>query len=260
MKLTAANYYSREANIAYMSNSQFKQFMKCEAAAMAELRGEWVRPQSTAMLIGSYVDEYFTGNIEQFKDTHPEIFHHRTGELKADYKHANEIIERIERDKLFMEYLSGRHQVIFTRELWGAVWKIKTDSLHSDKIVDLKIIRSLERVMGRSFIEYWDYDQQGAVYTAVEGNGLPFYIAAATKEDIPDIELIHIPEWRLAECRETIAINMPHIMAVKTGKEEPVRCGVCDYCKATKMLKEPIDFSLVGFSQNDINMIMKGAV
>ena len=40
MKLTNQNYYSQEANKTYMSVSQLKSFMKCEAAAMAELRGD----------------------------------------------------------------------------------------------------------------------------------------------------------------------------------------------------------------------------
>ena len=39
MILTAENYYSQEANLAYMSASQFKAFDRCEAAALAELGG-----------------------------------------------------------------------------------------------------------------------------------------------------------------------------------------------------------------------------
>ena len=55
LKLTDDNYYSAEANWDYMSASQFKSFRKCEAAAMAELRGEWGRKESSALLVGSYV-------------------------------------------------------------------------------------------------------------------------------------------------------------------------------------------------------------
>ena len=49
LKLTEANYYSDEANWAYMSASQVKAFRKCEAAAMAELRGEWGRKDTLAL-------------------------------------------------------------------------------------------------------------------------------------------------------------------------------------------------------------------
>ena len=38
-KLTADNYYSPEQNSRFFSVSQYKDFMKCEAAAMAKIRG-----------------------------------------------------------------------------------------------------------------------------------------------------------------------------------------------------------------------------
>lgn len=39
--VTAENYYSPEMNMAYMGSTQFKAFEKCEAAALAELKGEY---------------------------------------------------------------------------------------------------------------------------------------------------------------------------------------------------------------------------
>ena len=41
MKLTYLNYYSQNANKEYMSYSQFKDFLKCPACAMAKIKGEW---------------------------------------------------------------------------------------------------------------------------------------------------------------------------------------------------------------------------
>ena len=49
MKLTNRNYYGKSANQAFMSVSQFKQFQKCEAMALAELSGEYERPKSRAI-------------------------------------------------------------------------------------------------------------------------------------------------------------------------------------------------------------------
>lgn len=63
MNLTNANYYSLEANREFMSVSQLKSFLKCEAAAMAELRGEYTRPTTTALLVGSFVDAWFEGMV-----------------------------------------------------------------------------------------------------------------------------------------------------------------------------------------------------
>jgi hypothetical protein len=42
MKLTEETYYGTEANTQYMSVSQFKDFLKCPAMAMAKIRGEYV--------------------------------------------------------------------------------------------------------------------------------------------------------------------------------------------------------------------------
>ena len=61
MKLTGKNYYNKEANVAFMSVSQFKDFRKCEAMAMAKLKGEYKMPPIKALLLGSFVDEMLTG-------------------------------------------------------------------------------------------------------------------------------------------------------------------------------------------------------
>lgn len=253
MILTNENYYTPEMNWQYMSVSQYKQFQKCEAAAMAQLRGEWTQPKTTALLVGSYVDAWFEGALGQFYEENPEVFK-KDGSLKADFVQAAEIIDRVQADALFMEYMSGRKQVIRTAELFGAKWKIKIDSRLRDKIVDLKVMRSMERVMGKSFVEHWQYDLQMAIYAAVEEKALkrkkPFstYLAVVTKQQPADMEVIEIPAWRREELLKDVERNMPRILAVKTGKAEPERCGVCDYCRATKKLKAPIDFELVGLS------------
>ena len=72
-KLTAANYYSKEANERYFSVSQYKNFLDCPARAMAEIRGEYKQPMTTALLVGSYVDSYFEGTLEQFTHLFPGI-------------------------------------------------------------------------------------------------------------------------------------------------------------------------------------------
>lgn len=252
MKLTNQNYYSQEANKIYMSVSQLKSFMKCEAAAMAELRGEYVRPQTTALLVGSYVDAWFEGTLDIFKQAHKQIFK-RDGTLKADYVQAESIIERVQRDNLFMEYMNGEKQVIKTGEVYGVPFKIKMDSYHpSSKIVDLKIMREMHPIMGKSFVEHWGYDIQGAIYREVEGNGLPFYLAVATKEDETDIAILHIPHERLNEVMWSIKPKIERAALVKSGKVEPIRCGVCPYCRATKVLAEPIDYELAGLSTEEI--------
>lgn len=72
--VTPENYYSPEMNMAYMGSTQFKAFEKCEAAALAELRGEYTPPTSQAFLVGGYIDAWFSGELPLYQAQHPEIF------------------------------------------------------------------------------------------------------------------------------------------------------------------------------------------
>lgn len=251
MKLTQKNYHSLKANQEYFSVSQFKAFMKCPAAALAEIKGEYKREKTPALLVGSFIDAYFEGEeaLVKFMNENQEIFK-KDGSLKAEYVQANEIIKRIERDKLFMEYISGKKQVIMTGEISGIPFKIKIDDLHPGKTVDLKIVRDFEdlRDSERGFVpwfEYWGYDLQGAAYQEIirqNGKGtLPFYLAAATKEKVTDLDIVHIPDEVLLVCLDKIKRDIILFDAIKKGIVEPERCGKCDYCKMIKVLTEPTE-------------------
>lgn len=263
LKLTEANYYSPEANWQYMSASQFKAFRKCEAAAMAELRGEWGRKDTLALLVGSYVDSYFSGELEAFKADHPEMFK-KDGTLKADFAHAQKVAERLERDELTRMLLSGRHQTIKTGRIAGVWYKTKSDSLLSARqveaickafpsvrqlvpfggamIVDLKYMKDFgdiwdeelcERV---SFVEYWGYDIQGAIYQKIDKRAVPFVIVGATKEPEPDIEAMYIPDEDLSNALAFVEDLSPRYAAIKRGETEAVGCGKCAYCRSKKRL------------------------
>lgn len=262
MILTNENYYSVEANREYMSVSQYKDFLSCEAMALATLRGEWKKPTTTALLVGSYIDSWFEGTLDEFRATHPELFK-KGGSLKADFVQAEELIAFAQKDRKLMEYMAGEKQVIMTAEMFGTPWKIKIDSYHpGEKIVDLKVMRSMERIMGKSFVEHWGYDKQMAAYAEVvrrvTGMDLETFLAVITKQDPPDKDVIHIPRWRRVDILSEIERNMPRILAVKSGAVIPQRCGVCEYCRATKMIEAPIDFELVGLSANERRAILGG--
>jgi hypothetical protein len=259
MVLTAENYYSKEANKEYMSVSQYKDFagtygkMACEFSAVEKLEERWARKKTTPLLVGSYVDSYFEGTLEEFKKENPEIFTQK-GELKANYKQAERIIARMERDPMFMQYMSGEKQVIMTGELFGAEWKIKIDSfVRGIAITDLKVMASITKLewvkdIGYlDFVRYWGYDIQGAIYQEIvyqnTGERPPFYIAAGTKEEEPNIEVIHVTQNYLDEAKHMVEMNMPRILRVKNGEAEPDRCEMCDCCRHTKVLKRPISIT-----------------
>lgn len=259
MILTNKNYHSPEANREYLSVSQYKDFcgttgkVPCEAQALAKMRGEWEIKKTIPLMVGSYVDAYFEGTLEQFKYENPGVFTSK-GTLRSEYKKADYIIERCERDPLFMKYMSGEKQIIMTAELFGAVWKIKMDSYLTDKaIVDLKVIQSIGKAFWirdlgyMNFVEYWGYDLQLAIYQEVvyrnTGKRLPTYIAAVSKEEEPDIRLIYIDDKRLQEKMYEVEHNTPKILRIKNGEMEPIRCECCDYCRHTRILTGPIHYT-----------------
>ena len=210
--------------------------------AMAELRGEWQEEESVALLVGSYVDAWFEGTLDEFKASHPQIFN-KNGSLKADYAKADEIIARVSRDEMFMKYMSGQKQAIRTGFIEGVPFKIKIDSYHKGKaLVDLKVIKDFEplwneeRGIRQSFIEYWGYDFQAAIYQAIEGRKLPFYICAATKEKHTDFNIIHIPQVWIDSAMEIIKSQIGIFDAYKRGELEAPRCGKCAYCRETKKI------------------------
>ena len=262
--LTADNYYSTEMDEKYMSVSQYKAFAGaagmrgCEAKAMAKLHGEWEDEISKSMLVGSYVDAYYEGTLDRFKVEHPELFTQK-GTLKAEFIQADKIIERSLQDPMFQGFMAGEKQKIMVGEMFGCKWKIKMDSYIPDKaIVDLKVMQQIfeddrnepkmiwVRDLGYiDFVKWWGYDIQGAVYQEIvyqnTGKRLPFFIAALDRQKEPDMAIFHIDDQVLKDALSMVERNMPRILDIKAGMEDPDRCECCDYCRHTKVLKGVID-------------------
>ena len=263
LRLTVDNYFSPEANWQYMSASQYKAFRACEAAALAELRGEWSRDATMALRVGGYLDAYFSKELAQFEAAHPDIFK-RDGTLKAEFQAARSAAERLERDDLARMLLGGRAQVIKTGKIGGVWFKGKFDSLLTAAqveaickkfpavrelvpfggamIVDLKYMRDFapqwsdalhERV---SFVEYWGYDVQGAIYQALDKRHAPFVIVGVTKEATPNVEALYVPDDALADCLAEVTASAPRYAAIKRGEIPAVGCGECAYCRSVKRL------------------------
>lgn len=256
--LTAENYYSPEANWRYMSVHNYMNMAGhmgvegCEARAMAELKGEWNPPKSKALMVGSYVDSYFEGTLEQFKQENPDIFTAK-GELRAEYKQADKMITRAQADEYFMATMAGEKQKIMTASLFGCDWKIKMDSyIPGVAIVDLKTsanIHEHRNFQGGnvSIVDFYGYILQGAVYQEVvyinTGERLPFYLSFISKQEEPEILVVGIDDDALRAALGEIKENIEKVLAVKNGEVEPVRCEHCDYCKRTRILRGAIHYS-----------------
>lgn len=273
MELTRENYFSQEAQMAYMGSSQFKDFLSCEAAALAKIQGRYKPPASRSMLVGSYVDAWYSGELPDFTERHPDMFK-KDRTLKADFFAANAIIDRMQADQLYSLLMSGEKQVIRTGKIAGVPFKIKIDSLldaaacrqiaeefpgaapalgfGDGAIVDQKVMRDLGDVWSDEerrmvpFAQAWGYDIQGAIYQAVEGHMMPFILAVGTREEPADLAALYIPDDALRAKLYEVEDLAPRFQAIKEGREEPHRCERCPWCRATRTLQTIVDFRELG--------------
>lgn len=267
MVLDESTYF---ADNTFMSVSSFKNFQKCEAAALAELNGGYIPERGRALLLGSYVDEMLTGTVEsqcKFAEENREELFKKNGEMYADVSQAAEAIVRVREQPLMMKYLGGEHQVVMTGEIEGVPFKIKMDSYKPGEfIADLKYMASLRSPnLFQPMVSYWGYDIQAACYQEIvrqnTGKRLPFLFVVATKEKPAHLAVGEINQWNMNEALETVRSKIKRYQAIKNGEIEPERCEEygCDYCTTTKIITEPIDTDLFGMSREQIR-ISKGEV
>lgn len=296
MKLTQENYYSPEANREFMSVSQYKDFCKCEAMAMAKINGEYKEESSQALFLGSFVDEMLTGtkesqinfivqnrsavfqkssklnklNNEGLTDFANEHFLAMFGtECKpyAEIVQALDTIERIKKQPLMMKHFNSEHQVIMTGKIADVPFKIKMDNYKPGEFIsDGKYMKSLRSPnMFESMVKYWGYDKQGAVYQEIVHQNtslrLPFFLDIATKEEPAHLDVAEVNQYDLDEKLEEVKKNVPRYQAIKNGEIEPERCEEydCPYCTATKIITEPIDSNYLGMSAKQLK-IARGEV
>jgi len=247
MELTKSNYFTPEMSMKYMSSSQFKSFMKCEACAMAEIRGEWRNEPTPAMLQGSFVDAYFEDNMEQFTAEHPEICKINSTDLLKKYVDLYTIINVIKSDPVLLRHCTGEQQRIMTGNINGVPFKIMIDSLLEDMTVDRKVMADFKgKWVNGEYKEWWGvygYDIQAFIYQYIrsqndDGKIKPFVLAVVTKEKQANKDLFVVGDDTLKNAGADIINLAPRYQAIKNGLILPRYCGECDYCKSIKKLKE----------------------
>lgn len=253
--LTKENYITDHS---FLSFTTFSRFLSCEAAAAAHYR-----PAPTpALLMSSYVDSYFSGELEEFKQKNPDIFN-KNGTLKASFLQADEIIERLKSDPVSMYYMSGDKQVIMTGVIFGVKFKIKMDSYKKGVFIsDLKVMKDFQPVWtghGKTnFIEAYNYDIELAIMQEIvrqnTGDKLPCFIDGITKETPADIAVFEIPQSQLDVAMGIVENNIDRIKDILDGKVAPHRCETCEYCRMTKKARV-LDYSYAGFSGNQLREV-----
>jgi len=271
MELNQDNYYTKDSDMEYCSYSQYKLFQGtsvyagCPARAMAEIKGEIVHKVSAPMMMGSYVDAYFSG-MEDFSDFltryQDEVFYRskkNRDKVKSLYKKANEMINRARRDKFWMYFMEGEKQKIYTGEIGGVMFKCRMDNVNPDFTTDLKTCRTLNRdkkvldvtLEGDKvpFVETLGYEIQAAIYQEIRyqnegGKKLPFFINAISKDTDPldgsfhpRIAVIQVPQYLMDDRLKEVEQYASRIKQIKDGEAEAAKCERCTYCNDTMELE-----------------------
>ena len=271
MQLTADNYYTVEADREYMSCSQYQDFLSCEARAMATLDGRFVPEPSEALIVGNYFhtamesdeahDAFCRENFEQIYKYKV----NKAGEISitgkyAPYVTADCMIEVCKSDPLIRSLIDipGENEKIMTGYLFGMPWKIRLDKYcpRTRTIIDWKTTADINKTeynprIGEreSFIEALGYMMRAAVYTEIEKQftghqtDADFIIVAISKQNPPDKGAFLLNHRQRYDYElEEMQKNMERIYAVKNKMLAPRRCGMCDYCRSTKILKRIVPY------------------
>jgi len=259
MELNEITYYTEEMNKVFCSASQYKDIIGfplmpgCEERAMKSISGEYVRETTKALLQGSILDALWENDDPEYiLERFPDCVSSRgvtKGQLKAEYQDVLKWYQRTLKEEKFCAYMSGNKQTIMVGDINGLPFKIKIDSFIDGKaIVDLKTTKTLDR-NHRYFIPdsgerlpwylAYGYDTQLSIYREIvrqnTGDKLRCYLAAVDKDPHPICDIIELNTKLLDEALERVKMNCEHIIALKSGDIDPVRCerSECDYCRDT---------------------------
>lgn len=260
MKLTKETYFSPEMEAKYLGSSSFKTWdifgTGCEAKQAAIRDGEWEKQSNDAFLLGSYLHAWSEDRLPEFMTENPSLFK-KDGTLYAKYALGDKMIDVLKNDLAVEEMRTGEKEVIMTGEISGVPFKIQVDILNIGKgrFVDLKTTRNIKEKIWNpetkekeNFILHWDYLLQFAIYAEIIRQNLKMnyylqpYVIAVDKQDCPDHEIIEMGTSFIESKLEEIESKLPHIMDVRNGKLDPVRCDNCDYCRSTKKITKTIHY------------------
>lgn len=254
--LTSENYFSHEAMQRYMSNSQFKQFMTCSAAAMAELNDEWAEKKKDCFTEGHMFEALVCGNEELFYMQNPNIISSQgktKGQPKSNYIKIIESAEALKRQATMMEIIERcEKQKIITGTINGVPYKGCID-LYDPMTGDcwdtkcMKDFSSQYSVDEGRRLEWWEvygYHYQSAIYRELlRQSGFKagrFGLMAATKETVPDVAWIVFDNKLLDNALDIVYETSPMYSMMKCGIVDAEPCGKCDYCKSVKVVTMPM--------------------
>lgn len=253
--LTPANYFSNEMGKAYMSNSQFKSFMRCPAAVMAQLNGEYEPAGKDAYLEGHLFEACLIDKAQDFYLLNPDVISSKgatKGQPKANFLKVIDAAEAFMRQpEMYALVKSCEQQKIVTGTINGVPYKgcIDLYDTKTGDCWDTKCMRSFESIYspeeGRrmEWWEYYGYHIQAAIYRELcrqnFGKAGRFGLMAATKETVPDVAWLMFSDSLLDAAYDIVYEMSPTFLSIKLGLIDAEPCGKCDYCKSVKRVTGP---------------------
>lgn len=255
MKLTTDNYFSNEAAKEYMSTSQFKAFMKCPAAIIAEINGDTEAERKNAFTEGHMFEAVVSGDEELFYMQHPEIISSQgktKGNVKSNYQKVVNAAGVFNRQEVFCNIVKRcKKQVLVTGVISGVKFRGLLDLYDPEtgEIFDTKCMKdfsdgySADEGRRVPWWQLWGYHYQAAIYSELTrqtfGVETKFSLLAATKEEVPDVSWVEFDNEYLRNVLDIVEESAPMYQAIKDGLIEAERCEVCSYCKSSKIIKKP---------------------
>lgn len=251
MILNNENYFSQEADMYYMSVSQWKLFNECEAKALSTLEGQENATYKQAYLEGQLFEALVAGDKELFMAKHPEIISSRgptAGQIKSEYKKIISAAEKFNEQEFFRQIIDNcDKQLILTGKICDVEVKCALDLFDrkTNSIYDIKCMKDFKEQWDKDEKAYkpwyytYNYILQLAVYREIVrqnfGEPLEIGLLAATKEEIPDIQALRIDTELLDIELENFKSKIKRYNEIKKKQTiKPKACGCCDYCKKNK--------------------------
>lgn len=254
MFLDHTNYFSKEADIEYMSVSQWKLFYECEAKALATIQGQESATFKEAFLEGQLFEAIVSGDSKLFMAQHPELISSRgatAGQLKSNFIKVANAAEKFNSQKFFTDIIEKcEKQVILTSKFCDVKVKCAIDLFDkiTNSIYDIKCMKDFKEQWNKDEKAYmpwyytYGYVLQLAVYREIVkqnfGEPLEIGLIAATKEDSPDVQALSFSNELLDLEFERFKNKIKRYDLIKKGFVEPIQCGCCDYCKSIKNIRE----------------------
>lgn len=265
MIVTAENYFSKEVAREYMSTSQYKAFMKCPAAIMAEINGEIDSEEKEAFLEGHLFEALVCSTEESFFKQHPEIISSQgktKGNVKTNFQKVVNAAEAFKNQNLFRKIIERcEKQVVVTGEIAGIkfrgmidLYDPKTGEIYDTKCMkDFKSIYSSDEGCYLPWWNYYGYHYQAAIYCELVrqtfGKQPAFSLLAATKETVSDLSWTEFSSEVLRNTLDIIEETAPTFQAIKDDMISADRCECCNYCKQTKIITSPEIIEVGGINE-----------